>query len=443
MAHRRPCSCCGGSPGCGCANPCQEVESFDYYITRDGNPNGCPTPPGVIHRPLTAETYCCNYLASQRVTLFERLRSTLFYDIGGSCLYEDETRTFDGAPVGTVNIDRHLVLKNPYTGCSAVSDVTSTIPVSSSCNIPYEGSMFPGFARLWPSGLENFGCAWGWAWCTKSAHAGELFSRERDAFNLGWVVKHRQWAYTREDDCSPPECIAEACCLPDGGGCVDLLPADCLAAGGIPQGSGTSCGGPATGIVECSPPIPSGACCHDGSCSVETESGCSDLGGEYLGDGSTCDADGACPELGACCDTTTGECADGVAELDCTSNWYPGQLCMTVPCEADVNGACCKPDGSCENTTGSACFALGGSFQEGITCDFAACEDYGACCCPDGAGGTYCTMVFAGECDAGGVIDAVGCVFFPGGMCIDGTCVPAEGGGDEAAPSDPGSAGFL
>lgn len=62
----------------------------------------------------------------------------------------------------------------------------------------------------------------------------------------------------------------------------------------------------ATGGIIPPPPIPMGACCIDGECSITTESNCMNMGGEYQGDDTGCapnPCEGGCP----CCHDVTVE----------------------------------------------------------------------------------------------------------------------------------------
>lgn len=74
----------------------------------------------------------------------------------------------------------------------------------------------------------------------------------------------------------------------------------------------------------------------------------------------------------------------------------------------DETGACCLPDGTCEEVTFSECATDGGSFQgEGTTCDDVDCTHTGACC-----QGTNCSITTEDDCGAiGGVYqgDDTGC----------------------------------
>jgi len=94
-----------------------------------------------------------------------------------------------------------------------------------------------------------------------------------------------------------------------------------------------------------------GACCIDGSCSLRTRTDCEGSGGNYLGDGTTCE------------------------DVDCT------------------HGACCHPDGSCTIETSETCTD---AYQgDGTTCEGVDCTHTGACCHPDGT----CSIEISGRCD--------------------------------------------
>jgi hypothetical protein len=77
---------------------------------------------------------------------------------------------------------------------------------------------------------------------------------------------------------------AEACCF-DNGSCQDLAPFDCLAAGGVSKGVGTTC---ADTIC-----LPLGACCYGmaaPACTVTDQATCEQqLGGQWKGVGTNCD----------------------------------------------------------------------------------------------------------------------------------------------------------
>ncbi len=158
-----------------------------------------------------------------------------------------------------------------------------------------------------------------------------------------------------------------------------------------------------------------GACCTDGECSILSESDCVDGGGNYLGNGSTCD-DVDCT-LGACC-AADGSCTE-TNEEDCTTaggtfQGY-GTDCDPNPCPQPT-GACCVGS-DCTIETADDCAGMGGTYQgDGTTCDPNPCEEPPPPCCngcfftPDGINfyhnktvhatgtGSYHSMVV--DCDA-------------------------------------------
>lgn len=71
-----------------------------------------------------------------------------------------------------------------------------------------------------------------------------------------------------------------------------------------------------------------GACCVDGECSITTAAACEEAGGNYLGDGTTCD--GVDCTQGACCD---GEDCTITTEEECTGTYQgDGTTCDPNPC---------------------------------------------------------------------------------------------------------------
>ena len=80
---------------------------------------------------------------------------------------------------------------------------------------------------------------------------------------------------------------------PTGACCIDFAcsiqtETDCLLGGGTYFGDDVSCG-----QVDCTPPDPTGACCVGTDCSIQTQEGCASLGGSYFGDDTACE-DGLC-----------------------------------------------------------------------------------------------------------------------------------------------------
>ena len=189
--------------------------------------------------------------------------------------------------------------------------------------------------------------------------------------------------------------------------CQDLVAAECDAAGGTPQGAGTTCA-----TANCPPPPPGAeACCFtDGSCQELVAADCEAAGGTPQGEGTTC-ATANCPppppEAEACC-FTDGSCQDLVA-ADCdAAGGTPqgaGSECATANCpppppEAE---ACCFTDGSCQDLVAADCDTAGGTPQgEGTTCATANCPppppEAEACCFTDGS----CRVCLAADCSAAG-----------------------------------------
>jgi hypothetical protein len=93
------------------------------------------------------------------------------------------------------------------------------------------------------------------------------------------------------DPC-PPDAVCGACCFPDGS-CTYVSGAECAANGGEFQGGDSFCD------TFNDPCTPTGACCWEGGCDVETQEFCEDdLKGSYLGDDTVCpDTDGPCNDV--------------------------------------------------------------------------------------------------------------------------------------------------
>ncbi len=165
-----------------------------------------------------------------------------------------------------------------------------------------------------------------------------------------------------------------------------------------------------------------------------------------------------CAPRGACCDTATAICADGVLEVDCTGamlTWSVDLSCAQVACDPPPTGACCNLDfGTCtEGVLAMDCTGANQQWSEGLSCAAAACPapPTGACCnvgngqCQDDVtevdctgtdfvwtGSTLCSAVSCSvppqnpcPCDAD--VDNNGVVNVLDGACIDvcknnGTC---------------------
>jgi hypothetical protein len=86
-------------------------------------------------------------------------------------------------------------------------------------------------------------------------------------------------------------------------------------------------------LVDAPECIPTGACCAADVCTTSTEAECTDGGGAYRGDGTTCTPN---PCVGACCVELT--CTVGLP-ADCTGIYLgDGTLCTPAVCPAPVQG---------------------------------------------------------------------------------------------------------
>jgi hypothetical protein len=118
-------------------------------------------------------------------------------------------------------------------------------------------------------------------------------------------------------------------------------------------------------------PEETGACCYTWygyeKCRQKTSSECDALGGQFHGVGSECDDDDDCPpETGACC-KPDGTCSIKTEDrcYDIGGN-YLGDNTSCDDCPSQ-DGACCFTDGTCQVTSESNCYSLGGHFQGGGT----------------------------------------------------------------------------
>ena len=111
------------------------------------------------------------------------------------------------------------------------------------------------------------------------------------------------------------------------------------------------------------------------------EAQCNGGGGEYQGDGSSCDQVECAGGINACCiwDPITGSFCLSVDDAECTANggvFLEGQSCMTADCQS---GACCllTPfESECVDAASSEeCMAMGmGYFIPGVPCPTPYCE---------------------------------------------------------------------
>ena len=222
----------------------------------------------------------------------------------------------------------------------------------------------------------------------------------------------------------PPPPTTGACFFPnDGGDCSELTEANCEKNGGVYGGDGTQCGD-----------FGSGACCIDQVCIIGPLFYCQNIGGNYLGDDSSCDPSPCLTPVGACCYIdgsclvqTLDECevpGDGGTEVSRGGGVYQGDGsdCDPNPCPQPI-GACCV-DYFCTLTTEADCF---GDFY-GV---FSACEPTpcpvptGACCYPDGA----CSVTTEVQCEGGPISGILGVYQGDGTDCDPNPCPqpPATG----------------
>lgn len=300
-----------------------------------------------------------------------------------------------------------------------------TAPPSASNAFPttdVNGLQFP--TQNWLFGVDcgSFGCPPNGGWATFQQLAS-FCTPSGD-----WIMR----ALWRSIDCSE---LAGACCLTDGS-CAIVTGSSCLDSGGIYQGDGVTCVG-----VSC--PDPTGACCFpDLSCLEDIEeSNCVNADGQWLGANTDCTGDPCALGPGACCVPSTGGCLE-LDPDDCAlvQGIYQGEglACSSIVCFP--MGACCLPDGSCEDGGGVGispedCAALGGTFQgDGLLCaTIPPCPlPTGACCVPLG-----CLVLSEDDCGV------VGGSWGGGGTdCEDGD---GSGNADvcEACPADLDDSGAI
>ena len=116
-----------------------------------------------------------------------------------------------------------------------------------------------------------------------------------------------------------------------------------------------------------------GACCDDttGSCEESVEIiDCLSTEQRFVPDGTCSDLDPPCGvATGACCFADE-SCEPLLTEAECQAEggtWLGGGTnCASDPC---VMGACCVVGSDCQETTRFDCFAQGGVFMAGSTCD--------------------------------------------------------------------------
>jgi len=137
-----------------------------------------------------------------------------------------------------------------------------------------------------------------------------------------------------------------------------------------------------------------------------------------------------CPDAAGACCYANGNCAVGVEQGDCESEfgavWYEGvEDCGQITCEP--RGACCRESGCLQLVDPDTCDAIGGVYAgDGADCGDDVCVP-GACCFEDG----HCEELFEFECQPqGGVFHGVGTSCDPnpcpqplGACCFGEFCV--------------------
>ena len=116
-----------------------------------------------------------------------------------------------------------------------------------------------------------------------SPSQGASFADDDVPSNLDTIAGLGSFGFFGPGDIPCPSAdVPAACCFADGS-CEVLLEGDCIAGGGVLEGS------PSCDPNPCAQP-PLGACCTDlNDCFLATEANCLAQGYDYVGDGSTCD----------------------------------------------------------------------------------------------------------------------------------------------------------
>jgi len=136
------------------------------------------------------------------------------------------------------------------------------------------------------------------------------------------------------------------------------------------------------------------------------------------------------PNIGACCDTSTGTCTDVSNPLDCSGPFevfYPGTPCIFADCQP-VTGSCCDdtaPGGDCTDDVNIADCPPTNRFTPGVDCADLDPEcgttDLGACCFP----GQLCEDETPTDCASMGGV-------WHEGDCATFECPPENDGCEDA-----------
>ncbi|MCO6438188.1 MAG: hypothetical protein J5J06_13925 [Phycisphaerae bacterium] len=127
------------------------------------------------------------------------------------------------------------------------------------------------------------------------------------------------------------------------------------------------------------------------------------------------------PLTGACCESESGQCVNGVSECDCLGRFALGTSCAALqpPC----THACCQSDGSCSDETLASCAAIG------VLVPGSACNDPGMSCptCPTHTGD--CCQPHASPCCENANCSTEVCIYdsFCCDVVWDSTCALEAG----------------
>jgi hypothetical protein len=136
-----------------------------------------------------------------------------------------------------------------------------------------------------------------------------------------------------------------------------------------------------------------GACCFMlAPCQFLTDTECEQLGGMFMGEGTSCDVWGTCLTWGACCTPDGGCHLDTDESCGNVGIWF----FINMNCNPDLCslGACCREDGMCVQEIQVEC---GGTWIVNTACSPNPClpPDVGACCLAD----EQCDLLTAPECE--------------------------------------------
>lgn len=265
------------------------------------------------------------------------------------------------------------------------------------------------------------------ACCQGGTCLGSLYTKSNCILYGGQFQGAGTKCSTQDIEC--PSCLG-GCCLPGGGGCINLCETECTSQGGTFMGVGLTCS-----QVCCTPPSLQGACCMlSGRCESMCPDICNAISGSFLGAGTSCDYS-TYPYLqceGACCSSYYGGCrVEGPGVCIARGDQFLG---TGVSCDQQVcpntTGACCAPEGYCWNIGEGSCVSNGWNFHGfGTACSPTTCG--GACCalnssnCVQARSLTDCEELYKGhyQGDGSNCDTAIDCPNATGACCLpDGKC---------------------